>query len=190
MATIDWLVVGLGNPEDEYGGTRHNIGADFVQFLAEQNHRSLDVNKRIHCREAQVQFLGENVGLVVPMSWMNTSGDPVQQAARWHKVSPDHIVVAHDDLDVELGRLKVKSGGGAGGHNGLRDLDRALGTRDYLRLRIGIGRPPGRMAGKDFVLRRFAPAERTVVDVSLEQAVDALGMMITAGLAEAQNAFH
>lgn len=190
MATVDWLVVGLGNPEDEYGGTRHNVGADFVRVLAADNHRSLDINKRIRCRAAQVTIAGESVGLVLPMSYMNTSGDPVQQAARWFSVEPERIVVAHDDLDVELGRLKIKIGGGAAGHNGLKDIDRALGTREYHRLRIGIGRPPGRMPGKDFVLRRFAPAERTEVDVTLQQAGDALGMLMTKGLAEAQNAFH
>lgn len=186
----DWLLVGLGNPEDEYGGTRHNLGADLVRRVASRDHRELDLNKRIRCRAAQVRVGSHDLALVVPASYMNTSGGPVQQAARWFSVEPDRIIVAHDDLDIEPGNLKVKLGGGAGGHNGLKDVDRALGTRDYHRLRLGIGRPPGRMAGKDFVLRRPSPAERELLDVALEHAVDAVGMLMDEGLAATQNTYH
>jgi PTH1 family peptidyl-tRNA hydrolase len=185
-----WLVVGLGNPEGEYGGTRHNIGADLVRRLAVREHTSLKRNKRIRCEEAQVTLAGHKVMLAVPQSYMNTSGGPVQQAASWFGVEPDHVVVAHDDLDVELGELKLKLGGGHAGHNGLKDLDRALGTRDYLRVRIGIGRPPGRMPGKDFVLRRFSPKEREVVDVTLEHAADAVEHLVREGLEPTQNRYH
>ncbi len=185
-----WLVVGLGNPEDEYGGTRHNVGADTIRLLARREHRSLDRNKRIRCEEAQVRVGGAKVALVVPMSYMNLSGGPVQQAAAWFGTEPDRIVVAHDDLDVEVGAIRVKCGGGHAGHNGLKDIDRALGTREYHRVRIGIGRPPGRMAGKDFVLRRFSPPDREQIDVALEHAADAVELLIREGLEPTQNRYH
>lgn len=185
-----WLVVGLGNPEDEYGGTRHNVGADVVRAMARREHAELGRNKRIRCEVAETRVGDDRVALVVPSGYMNLSGGPVQQAANWFKVAPEQVIVVHDDLDVEVGRLKVKRGGGHAGHNGLRDVDRALGTRDYLRVRIGIGRPPGRMAAKDFVLRRFAPAEREQIDVTVEEAVDAIDMLVRQGLEPAQNRYH
>jgi PTH1 family peptidyl-tRNA hydrolase len=185
-----WLVVGLGNPEDEYGGTRHNVGADAVRVLARRHHRDLERNKRIRCEAAEIRLDGQRAALVVPLSYMNTSGGPVQQAARWFSAPPERIVVCHDDLDLEVGALRLKLGGGHAGHNGLKDLDRALGTRDYHRVRIGIGRPPGRMAAKDYVLRRFAPSERDTIDVTLEEAADAIEMLVAEGLEPTQNRYH
>lgn len=185
-----WLVVGLGNPEGEYGGTRHNIGADLVRLLADRHGVALSRNKRIRCEEGQARIGGARVALVLPSSYMNTSGGPVQQAANWFSVPPERVIVAHDELDLELGALRVKRGGGHGGHNGLRDVDRALGTPDYLRVRIGIGRPPGRMAPRDHVLRRFPPKEREQIDVALEHAADATEMLITDGLEPTQNRYH
>jgi peptidyl-tRNA hydrolase, PTH1 family len=185
-----WLVVGLGNPEDEYGGTRHNVGADAVRALARREHTALSRHKKSRCELAEVRVDGARVGLAVPMSYMNRSGDPTQAAAAWLKVPVERIVVCHDDLDVPVAGLKVKRGGGHAGHNGLRDLDRALGSRDYLRVRIGIGRPPGRMPSRDYVLRRFAPADREQIDVTLERAGDAIVSLITEGLEPTQNRFH
>ncbi|MFA9432128.1 aminoacyl-tRNA hydrolase [Egicoccus sp. AB-alg2] len=191
MADDDrWLVVGLGNPELEYGGTRHNVGADAVRAFARREHAQLTRNKRARCETAEVKVAGRRFALAIPQSYMNTSGGPVQQAAAWFKVPVDRIIALHDDLDVEPGALKVKRGGSPAGHNGLKDLDRALGSRDYLRVRIGIGRPPGRMPGKDFVLRRFSPAEREIVDVTLEEAADAVVMLATEGLEPTQNRYH
>lgn len=191
MADDDrWLVVGLGNPEGEYGGTRHNVGADAVRAFARREHTALTRNKRARCETAEVRVTGHRFALTLPLSYMNTSGGPVQQAASWFKVPVERIVVLHDDLDVEPGTLKVKRGGGHAGHNGLKDLDRALGSRDYLRVRIGIGRPPGRMPSKDFVLRRFTPAERDQVDVAIEEACDAVVMLATQGLEPTQNRYH
>ena len=192
MADDDrWLVVGLGNPEREYGGTRHNVGADAVRAVARREHADLARNKRVRCEIAEVRLgAGQRLVLAVPDSYMNRSGGPVQQAAAWYKVPPERIVVIHDDLDVPVGGIRLKRGGGNAGHNGLKDLDRALGTKDYLRVRIGIGRPPGRMAGKDFVLRRFSPAERETIDVVVEEAGDAVETLVTAGLEPAQNRYH
>lgn len=185
-----WLVVGLGNPGDRYAATRHNVGADVVRGMAEREHASLSINKRARCEIAEVTVDGTRFVVAVPTSYMNRSGDPTQAAAAWYKIPPERIVVCHDDLDLEVGALRVKRGGGNAGHNGLKDVDRALGTRDYLRVRIGVGRPPGRMAAKDFVLRRFAPAERDTIDVTLVDAADAVVSLATDGLEPTQNRFH
>jgi peptidyl-tRNA hydrolase, PTH1 family len=185
-----WLVVGLGNPESEYGGTRHNVGADVVRAFARREHTDLARNKRVRCEIGQATVAGRRFVLAVPSSYMNTSGGPVQQAAAWFKVPLERTIVCHDDLDLEVGQLRLKRGGGHAGHNGLKDLDRALGSREYLRVRVGIGRPPGRMPGKDHVLRRFPPAERATIDVVVEEAVDAIVLLATDGLEPAQNRYH
>jgi peptidyl-tRNA hydrolase, PTH1 family len=188
-----WLVAGLGNPGREYAGTRHNVGADAVRLLARREHVDLGRNKRVRCEIAEVRGLGTTgvpVVLAVPTTFMNLSGDPIQSAAAWFKVPPERVIVVHDDLDVPVGGLKLKLGGGHAGHNGLRDTDRALGTREYVRVRIGVGRPPGRMPGKDYVLRRPSPADREVLDVVLEEAADAVTLVIAEGLEPAQNRYH
>lgn len=190
MADDRWLVAGLGNPEDEYGGTRHNVGADLVRRLAARHHTDLSRNKRIRCEEAQLRLGDHQVMLVVPSSYMNNSGGPVQQAASWFDVDPEQTVVCHDEIDIEIGQLRFKRGGGAGGHNGLKDVDRALGTPDYVRVRIGVGRPPGRMPAKDHVLRRFPPKEREEIDVTLEHAADAIELLVREGLEATQNRYH
>lgn len=190
MTDERWLVVGLGNPEDEYGGTRHNVGADLVRLLARREHRDLERNKRIRCEAAEVSLGRVPVALVIPSSYMNTSGGPAQQAARWYSVPPARTVVAYDEIDLEPGQIRVKFGGGVNSHRGATDVDRALGTTESYRLRIGIGRPPGRQPVKDHVLRRFAPAERTDVDIALEHAADAVSLLVTDGLESVQNRYH
>jgi PTH1 family peptidyl-tRNA hydrolase len=185
-----WLVVGLGNPEAEYGGTRHNVGADVVRAFARREHAELARNKRTRCEVAEVALAGRRFVLAVPQSYMNLSGGPAQQVAAWFKVPVERTIVCHDDLDLEVGQLRVKRGGGHGGHNGLKDVDRALGSREYLRVRVGVGRPPGRMPAKDHVLRRFPPAEREAVDVVVEEAVDAIVSLATDGLEPTQNRYH
>lgn len=190
MTDERWLVAGLGNPEDEYGGTRHNVGADLVRLLARRHHRDLERQKKTRCEAAEVRLGDTRVALVVPMSYMNTSGGPVQQATRWYSVPPERVVVAYDEIDLEPGTFRVKFGGGVNSHNGASDVDRALGTTESYRLRIGIGRPPGRQPVKDFVLRRFAPAEREEVDIALEHAADAIELLVAEGLEPVQNRYH
>jgi peptidyl-tRNA hydrolase, PTH1 family len=185
-----WLVVGLGNPEADYGRTRHNFGADVVRAFARREHTDLARNKRVRCEIGQATVAGQRFILAVPSSYMNRSGGPVQQAATWFKVPMERTIVCHDDLDLDVGSLRLKRGGGHGGHNGLKDLDRALGSRDYLRVRLGVGRPPGRMPGRDHVLRRFPPAERATIDVVVEDAVDAIVLLASEGLEPAQNRYH
>lgn len=191
MAGTDrWLVVGLGNPEPEYAGTRHNVGAEVVRALAASHHVALARNRRVRCDAAEVRDGESRLVLAIPATYMNTSGGPVQQAAAWYRVPPERLVVVHDDLDLDVGTVRLKHGGGAGGHNGLRDLDRALGTRDYLRVRVGIGRPPGRTPSKAHVLRRFTAAERELVDVVVQEAAEAVRTLVVEGLEPAQNRFH
>lgn len=185
-----WLVVGLGNPESEYGGTRHNVGADAVRALARREHAELSRNKRVRCEIAQTTVAGVRFVLAVPISYMNRSGAPVQAAAAWFKVDAERIVVCHDDLDLPVGALRFKRGGSHAGHRGLKDVDRALGTGDYLRVRIGVGRPPGRMPARDHVLKRFRPQEREEVDVAIAEAGDAIVQLATDGLEPVQNRYH
>ncbi len=190
MSDDRWLVVGLGNPGEQYAGTRHNIGAAAVHLLADAAGTQLRRNKRVRCEVAEVTLEGERLVLAVPTSYMNRSGDPVQAVAAWYRIPPARLIVCHDDLDVEPGDLRVKRGGGNAGHRGLRDIDRALGTTDYLRVRIGVGRPPGRMAPKDFVLRRFAPAERDAMIEALQDVAEAVVGLVADGLEKTQNRFH
>ena len=186
----DWLVVGLGNPDDEYAGTRHNVGADTVRVLADRHGQALKRNKKARCEVADIDVGGARVHVAIPTSYMNTSGGPVQAAAAWFKVAPERLIVVHDDLDLGLGRLRLKQGGGHAGHNGLRDIERALGSRDWIRVRLGIGRPPGRMDAADFVLRRFTTAERPEIDVTIALAADAVEHIVEHGLASAQQRHH
>ena len=142
---------------------------------------------------AEVRAVGSSdvpVVLAIPTTYMNLSGGPVQSAAAWFKIPDERIIVLHDELDVPPGALKLKRGGGHAGHNGLKDIDRALGTRDSVRIRIGVGRPPGRMPGKDYVLRRPSPADREQIDVVLEEAADAVAQIVAEGLEPAQNRYH
>ena len=190
MADDRWLVVGLGNPGDRYQGTRHNVGADVIRSLAARAGGGIKANKRVRCEVAEATIEGARLVLAVPMSYMNRSGGPVQAAAAWYKVPADRIVVCHDDVDLDLGALRLKRGGGNAGHKGLKDIDRALGTRDYLRVRVGVGRPPGQMAAKDHVLRRFAPAEREQIATAVEDAGEAALGLVVDGLEPTQNRYH
>jgi len=184
-----WLVVGLGNPESEYGGTRHNVGADVVRALGARNRSALSRNKRIRCEESTLRVGDQRVLLAVPDSYMNNSGGPTQAAAAWFDVAPDRVVVVHDELDLELGQLKAKLGGSSS-HNGVRDVERALGTREFLRLRVGIGRPPGRMSGRDFVLRRWSSSEQEEADIVVQEGGDAVELLVGEGLEAVQNRYH
>ncbi|MPZ72289.1 MAG: aminoacyl-tRNA hydrolase [Nitriliruptorales bacterium] len=186
-----WLVVGLGNPEVEYGGTRHNVGADIVRLVASR----LGTSFKPHRVQAQVADTfdkpgGTPLSLILPFGYMNNSGGPVQQAMAFYKAPGERLVVVHDDLDLELGRLRLKMGGGTGGHNGLKDIQRHCGGPGFLRCRIGIGRPPGRQDPAAFVLKKFSANEREVIDGTVERAADAILDLVSLGLEEAQNRHH
>ncbi len=187
-----WLVVGLRNPEREYAGTRHNVGAEVVRLLAARLGAPLKVASKLRAEAADTFEApgGVPLSLVLPNGYMNNSGGPVQAASSFYKVPPARLVVVHDDLDLPCAALRVKRGGGSGGHNGLKDVTQRLGTPDYYRVRIGVGRPPGRQDPADYVLRRFSPGEREQIEVTLELAADAVVSLVREGLEPTQNRYH
>lgn len=191
-----WLVVGLGNPTPAYAGHRHNVGAMVVDELARRAGTALRSHKaRASAAGVRLGMLpggvpGPAAVLAVPSSWMNESGGPVSALMRFYSVEPDRLVVVHDELDIPAGEVRLKLGGGEGGHNGLRSISRSIGTRDYLRVRVGIGRPPGRMDAADFVLRDFSPTERKDLPFLLDDAADAVELVVAGGLLAAQQRFH
>lgn len=181
-----WLVVGLGNPGEQYAGNRHNVGFMVVDVLAER------MGGRFKAHKARADVvegrLGEaRVVLAKPRVYMNESGGPVAALLAFFGVPIDRLVVVHDELDVEFGEVRLKQGGGDNGHNGLRSITKSLGEKDYLRVRAGIGRPPGRMDPASFVLRDFSAVERAGLAVRLELAADVAERLINAGLAAAQD---
>jgi len=183
------LVVGLGNPGPRYAGNRHNVGFLVVDELAAR----IGGKFKAHKAGADVlegRLAGRRVALAKPRSFMNVSGGPVTGTARFYKVAPEDIVVVHDELDLDFGTVRLKQGGGENGHNGLRSISKSLSTRDYLRVRFGIGRPPGRMDPADFVLRDFSPAERKELAFSVDHCADATEALVGKGLEAAQNLFH
>lgn len=183
-----WLVVGLGNPGPDYAGHRHNVGAVVLDLLAAR------LGARLKAHRARADVVegrlggpgGTPVVLARPRSYMNDSGGPVAALARFYRVPPDRLVVVHDELDLPLGTLRVKYGGGDNGHNGLKSVRRSLGTGDWYRVRVGIGRPPGRMDPADYVLRDFSPVERKELDAIVEAAADAVETLVREGLERAQ----
>jgi peptidyl-tRNA hydrolase, PTH1 family len=193
-----WLVVGLGNPGPRYAGNRHNVGAMVVEELLSRHGGGTRL--RSHRARASVADVrlgtlpggapGPRVVLGVPSCYMNESGGPVKALLQFHGLGPERLVVVHDELDIPAGSVRLKKGGGEGGHNGLRSVSSALGTKDYLRVRVGIGRPPGRMDPADFVLRDFSPAERKDLPFLLGDATDATEQLLAEGLTAAQQRWH
>jgi peptidyl-tRNA hydrolase, PTH1 family len=183
------VVVGLANPGPEYEGTRHNAGADAVRLLA-QRHGSgtLRPEKGQRASVAEIRIGEHRVALAVPSTYMNESGQAVPPLLRRFGVDdPGHLVVLHDELDLPPGRIRVKQGGGVAGHKGLASIRQHLHSDEFLRVRIGIGRPPGRQSGADHVLRRPSKADQELIDVALEQAADAVELVVTAGVDVAMN---
>jgi PTH1 family peptidyl-tRNA hydrolase len=167
-----WLVIGLGNPDDEYAGTRHNAGAMVVARLAERAGAKLK-RSRNRARVAEIRDGDERIVLARPTSYVNESGGPASLLARWYKTPVERIIVVHDEIDLAPGKLQVRRGGGTAGHNGLKDIVKALGTPEFLRVRIGVGRPPGRQDPADYVLEPVPKRQAEDFAVLLERAADA-----------------
>jgi PTH1 family peptidyl-tRNA hydrolase len=185
-------VVGLGNPGPGYVGNRHNVGAMVLDVLAERAAVRLSASKgpRARALAGEGRLAGRRVVLARPLTYMNESGGPVRGLLDWSKLPVADLVVIHDELDVPFGVVRLKRGGGEGGHNGLRSITRSTGSKDYLRVRVGIGRPPGRQDPADFVLRDFSSTERKELDLLLVEAADALELLLAEGLEVAQNEVH
>ena len=191
-----WLVVGLGNPGTRYARNRHNIGRMVIDLLVGRTGATLS-RHRTRARVAEVRLgllpggaPGPRAVLAEPTAFMNVSGGPVRALTQFYGLGAERLLVIHDDLDLPEHTLRLKRGGGEGGHNGLRSVSQALGTRDYARLRVGIGRPPGRQDVADFVLTDLPPRSRAQWGVTLEQAADAVQAVVLKGFERAQAVLH
>jgi peptidyl-tRNA hydrolase, PTH1 family len=190
-----WLVVGLGNPGPTYAGHRHNVGYLVVEALAERMGSSLRAHKsgRAEVVEGRLGPVGPDTPRVVlarARSYMNESGGPVSTLAKFYKVPVERIIAVHDELDIPFGALRVKLGGGDNGHNGLRSMRASLGTGDFHRVRVGVGRPPGRQDPADFLLSNFTAAERKELDMNVVEAADAVESLVADGLEATQQRFN
>ncbi|MDV3222368.1 aminoacyl-tRNA hydrolase [Intrasporangium sp.] len=207
-----WLVVGLGNPGAAYAANRHNVGAMVVDELASRHDLGSLVVDRVAFRrgtskaggtagfkthkararvaEVRLRVPGPKLILAVPLTYMNVSGGPVAALMKYYDIPVDRLIVVHDELDIEAGLVRLKRGGGEGGHNGLRSISQSIGTKDYLRVRVGIGRPPGRQDPAEYVLKDFSRNERSELPLLLDEAADAVEALVDVGLVDAQQRFH
>lgn len=186
-----WLVIGLGNPGPRYERTRHNIGQMVVDEVVARRGESWKQHKAgARVVETWLRPGGPKLVLAKSNGYMNTSGGPAAALAKFFTVPPDRVVVVHDELDIPFDVVKLKSGGGHGGHNGIRDIAKAIGTPDFVRVRVGIGRPPGRQDPADWVLSEFAGTERKNLPILISDAADATELVADEGLLAAQQKVH
>jgi len=187
-----WLVVGLGNPGPAYSGNRHNVGYMVTDELADRMGARFRAHKsrRADVVEGRLGVGGPRVVLARPHSYMNDSGGPVATLASFYKVPVDRVIAVHDELDIPFDTLRVKLGGGDNGHNGLKSMRASLGSGDFYRVRVGIGRPPGRQAPADFVLSDYSASERKLLPFGVDRAADAVESLITEGLEKTQGRFN
>lgn len=186
-----WLVVGLGNPGPRYEATRHNVGQFVIDELAARRGEILRAHKAgARVAETWLRPGGPRLVLAKPNSFMNLSGGPVSKLAAFFDVPAERVIIVHDELDIPFDSIKLKAGGGHGGHNGVRDVQKALGTADFVRVRVGIGRPPGRQDPADWVLDPFGAAERKDLPVLVADAADAVELVVDEGLIAAQQKHH
>ncbi len=196
MSDQPWLVVGLGNPGPRYAGNRHNIGHMVLSELALRvgatfrAHRSLAVVAEARLGTLPGGMPGPKVVLAKPETYMNVSGGPVANVSDFFKIPPERVIVVHDEIDIPFDQVRLKRGGGEGGHNGLRDISKALGTKEYIRVRMGVGRPPGRQEAADYVLSDFNSQQRKDLPYLLADGADAVEEVILSGLESAQQRFH
>lgn len=184
-----WLVVGLGNPGPSYAGNRHNVGFMVLDLLGERAGARFKAHKG-RADVVEGRLAGQRAVLAKPKTYMNLSGGPVASLRDFFKVPTDRIVVVHDELDIPYGTLRLKLGGGDNGHNGLRSITSSIGSKDYLRVRVGVGRPPGRQDPADYVLKDFSGAEKKDLGFHVDRAADAVEALLTVPLDAAQNTFH
>lgn len=193
-APFEWLVVGLGNPGSEYRRTRHNVGEECVRLLAERHDAPLR-SGRDNALVGEARFGtgadAPRVALAFPLTFMNDSGQAVSALVRRYKLErPEQVVIVHDELDLEPGTVRLKAGGGLAGHNGLRSITQHLHTQDYLRVRIGVGKPPNKDRGASHVLTRVPARQRELLDVAVAEAADAVETIVAEGVDTAMQRFH
>ena len=187
---MTWLVAGLGNPGDRYAKTRHNLGYRVVEELARRSGERFRKVRFVPADAAEIAEAGERVVLAKAHAYMNETGPAFASLARKHHVAPDHVIAVHDDIDLPFGALRVKFGGSTAGHNGLRSVGGALRTSDFSRLRLGVGRPPGRMDAADWVLKDFAKKEEPDVELLVDDGADAILSLVRDGLTIAQDRYN
>ncbi|MCW2829940.1 MAG: aminoacyl-tRNA hydrolase [Aeromicrobium sp.] len=187
---MTWLVVGLGNPGSTYAATRHNIGYMVADALAARMGSSFKKHSSGRADVVEGRLAGERAVLGRARCYMNESGGPVSTLTKFFGVEPDHLVVIHDELDIDFGMLRVKHGGGDNGHNGLKSIRQSIGSGDFFRVRVGIGRPPGRQDVHDFVLKPYGSVERKELPTYIEEAADAVESLVTVGLDQTQSTFN
>jgi peptidyl-tRNA hydrolase, PTH1 family len=187
-----WLVVGLGNPGREYAGNRHNVGFLVADLLAARVGGKFGRAKRVvaEVAEGRLGFGGPKLIVVKPLTFMNLSGGPVVALSQFFKVPVQNVIAVHDELDVPYGQVRVKRGGGEGGHNGLRSMSKSLASKEYARVRVGIGRPPGRQDPADYVLSDFSGGERKELEFLVDRAADVVEAVVLEGVEWAQNKYH
>ena len=191
MSNSTWLVVGLGNPGPDYAANRHNVGQMVLDILADRISASFKSHKaNASVAEGRLGFGGPKVILAKPGTYMNNSGGPVAGLMKFYDVDVQHVIVVHDELDIDAGAVRVKQSGGHAGHNGLRDIIAAADSNEFVRVRVGIGRPPGRMDAADFVLKNFSGDERKELPLLLALSADAVEEIVTKGALEAMNSVN
>ncbi len=186
----NWLIAGLGNPGSQYAQTRHNAGFWWLDRLAEEQNVSLSIETKFHGQFGQTSLAGHRLYLLKPHGFMNRSGQAVAALARFYKIAPDHILIVHDDLDLPAGKAKLKSGGGHGGHNGLRDIIAQLGSQAFLRCRIGIGHPGDRRDVSHYVLSKPALQDQPLIHTAIEQSIQVLPDILSGKMDKAMNWLH
>ncbi|MDQ1482733.1 MAG: peptidyl-tRNA hydrolase, family [Actinomycetota bacterium] len=185
-----WLIVGLGNPGPSYAGHRHNVGAMVADELAARSQTNLRSHRARGASYGEARLDTQRAIIAKPLSFMNESGGSVAGLLSFYKIPAENLIVIHDELDIAFAEVRLKLGGGEGGHNGLRSITKSVGTRDYLRVRVGIGRPPGRMDAADYVLHNFSSTERSEVPLLISDAADATERLVAQGLVAAQQEWH
>ena len=184
------LIAGLGNPGGEYEKTRHNVGFWFIDRLASQHNLTLKNDSKFLGEVAKLSFSSENIWLIKPMTFMNRSGQSIARLAQFYKIKPDQIIVVHDELDLSPGVVKLKKGGGHGGHNGLRDSIAQLGSKDFYRLRLGIGHPGSKEKVVGFVPGKTPESEKSLIESAIDKAMDSMDLILQGDIQKAMNQLH
>lgn len=191
MSNQTWLVIGLGNPGPDYANNRHNVGQMVLDVLADRISANFKPHKsNANVAEGRISMGGPKVILAKPGSYMNTSGGPTSSLMKFYDIDINHVIVVHDELDIDAGTVKIKQGGGHAGHNGLRDIISAAGSNEFVRVRVGIGRPPGRQDAAYFVLKDFSSTERKDLPLLLELSADAVEAIVNKGPLDAMNSVN